>query len=92
MRARVTVNYTDEYDANPAAAIDQDKVDSFVVTNLYLGYDFDTGSEWTEGLSLRVNVDNLFDEDPPEYSRQQLLNYSGFTLGRIFKLGITKRF
>ncbi|MCB1689062.1 MAG: TonB-dependent receptor [Halioglobus sp.] len=92
MRARVTVNYTDEYDANPAAAIDQDKVDSFVVTNLYLGYDFDTGSEWTEGLSLRVNVDNLFDEDPPEYRRQQLLNYSGFTLGRIFKLGITKRF
>jgi iron complex outermembrane receptor protein len=92
MSARLTLNYTDEYDANPAAAIDQTKVDSFLVTNLFLGYSFDGGSKYTEGLSLRLNVDNLFDEDPPEYRRQQLLNYSGFTLGRVFKLGLTKRF
>ena len=92
MRARLTLNYTDEYDANPAAAVEQSKVDSFLVTDLYLGYDFEGHSKITEGLSLRLNVDNLFDEDPPEYRRQQLLNYSGFTLGRIFKLGITKRF
>lgn len=93
IRARLTLNYTDEYDAS-SAAINQTKVDSFLVTNLFLGYDFDSTSGITEGLSLRLNVDNLLDEDPPEYRRQQLLSYSpyGFTLGRVFKLGLTKRF
>lgn len=94
MSARLTVNYTDGYDANPAIAIEQSKVDKFVVTNVFLGYEFAGASGITEGLSLRLNVDNVFDEDPPEYRRQQLLNYSdyAFTLGRVFKLGLTKRF
>jgi len=37
-------------------------------------------------------VDNLLDEDPPEFKRQQNPNYSGFTLGRVFKFGLTKTF
>jgi iron complex outermembrane receptor protein len=94
VRARLTFNYTDEYDADPGLAINQDKVDSFFNTLLFVGYDFDSNSGITEGLSLRFNVDNVFDEDPPEYLRDRQLNYSatGFSLGRVFKLGLTKRF
>ncbi len=93
-RARVTVNYTDEYDADPSLAINQSKVDSFTNTLVFVGYDFDSSSGLTEGLSLRFNVDNVFDEDPPEYRRQRALNYSaeGFSIGRVFKMGLTKRF
>ncbi len=91
-RARLTLNYTDGSDADPAEAINQRSVDSFLVTNLFLGYDFDTASGIGKGLTLRLNVDNVFDEDPPEYRRQQNPSYRGFTLGRVFKLGLTKRF
>ncbi len=92
VRARLTLNYTAGSDADPAEAVNQRSIDSFLVTNLYVGYDFATASGITEGLSLRLVVDNLFDEDPPEYRRQQNPNYRGFTLGRVFKLGLTKRF
>lgn len=93
-RARVTVNYTDEYDADPLLAINQGKVDSFTNTLLFVGYDFDSSSGLTEGLSLRFNVDNVFDEDPPAYRRDQTINYSqqGYSIGRVFKMGLTKRF
>jgi iron complex outermembrane receptor protein len=93
-RARVTVNYTDEYNADPSTAINQDKIDSFTNTLLFVGYDFDSASGITEGLSLRLNVDNVFDEDPPWYRRDQQPNYSGsgFSVGRVFKMGLTKRF
>jgi iron complex outermembrane receptor protein len=94
LRARLTFNYTDEYDTDPGVAINQDKVDSFLNTLLFVGYDFDSSSRITEGLSLRFNVDNVFDETPPEYRRNQQLNYSatGFSVGRVFKIGLTKRF
>lgn len=91
--ARVALNfrYTDGYDADPGIAINQNKVDDFLTTNLFMGYEFgDSGM--TEGLSLRFNVDNLLDEDPPEYRSQQNLNYSSWTLGRIYKLGLTYAF
>jgi len=91
VRARLTVNYTDSFDANDASM--QSKVDDFIVTNLFVGYDFN-GSGFTEGLSLRFYVDNVFDEDPPEY-RYNSVNedkVNGFTIGRMYKVGISKKF
>ncbi len=92
-RARLTFRYTDGYDANPSQAVNQRKVDDFLTTNLLVGYDF-SGSGITEGLSLRFNVDNLFDEEPPELRTQQSINYSrtGYSLGRIYKFGLSKKF
>jgi iron complex outermembrane receptor protein len=90
-RAKLTFRYTDSYDADPGVAVNQTSVDDFLTTNLFLGYDF-AGTGMAEGLSLRFNVDNLFDEDPPEYRRQRNLNYSGWTLGRVYKLGLTYEF
>lgn len=92
-RARLNFRYTDSFDADPAVAVNQSSVDDFLTTNLFLGYDF-AGTGMAEGLSLRFNVDNLFDEEPPEYRRQQGINYptSGWTLGRVYKLGLTYQF
>jgi len=92
IRAKLTLNYTNGSDADPAEAVNQGSKDSFLVTNLFAGYDFADDSSITEGLSLRLIVDNVFDEDPPEYRRQQNPNYVGYTLGRVFKLGLTKTF
>jgi len=88
--ARVTVNHTNGFDTNIAVA--QTYVGGFTVADLALGYEFEEGAGAFGGLSLRVNVDNLFDTDPPVYRQQRNLNYSGFTLGRIFKFAISKKF
>lgn len=87
---RVTVKHTGGFDTNTAVA--QTKVGSFTVADLYLGYEFPEGSGIADGLALRVNVDNIFDTDPPVFRQQRNLNYSGFTLGRIFKLSLSKKF
>ena len=93
-RASLTFRYTSEFDADPSIAVNQDDVDDFLTTNLFLGYDFGGSSEMLEGLSLRFNVDNVLDEDPPEYRSQRGLNYpdSAWSLGRVYKLGLSYRF
>ena len=89
-RSRVTLNYVNGFDTN--IAVNQTEVDSFTLVDLFLGYEFPEGSRITEGLTIRLNIDSLFNTDPPVYRQQRNLNYSGFTLGRIVKLGVTKRF
>lgn len=92
VRARVTMNYTDSFKADNSS--NQRTVDSFLVTNLFVGYDFQGNNGFTEGLSLRFNIDNVFDEDPPEYRRYSVnqVKYSGFTVGRMYKVGLSKTF
>ena len=92
-RANLNFRYTDDYTANPGIAVNQDSVDEFLTTNLLIGYRF-AGTGMAEGLSLQLNVDNMFDEDPPVYRSQQGLNYSesSWTLGRVFKLALTYSF
>ncbi len=92
VRARLTLNYTDSYDADPTIAVNQRVVDSFLKTNLYVGYDFASDAGIANGLTLSFIVDNLFDEDPPEYRVQRNLNFSGYSLGQVFKLGMTYTF
>ena len=92
IRAKLTVKYSSDF-KTASAQLDQTKVKEFVVTDLFAAYDFEGGSAITEGLSLRFNVDNLFDEDPPVWRRNGFaLPYSGFTIGRVFKVGLTKTF
>lgn len=91
VRAKVTVKYTDSFKAD--AANMQSSVDSFMVTDLFVGYDFQGGNDITEGLTLRFNIDNVFDEDPPEYRRDYSnVAWNAFTFGRVFKVGVTKSF
>ncbi len=92
-QARVTFRYTGSSDADPAIAVNQDDVDSFLTTNLFIGYTFE-GEGFVDGLSVRFNLDNVFDEEPSEYRTQRNLSYSENTwsLGRMFKFGISKTF
>ncbi len=92
VRARLTVNYTDSFEADDANM--QSQVDEFIVTNLFVGYDFQGSGGFTDGLSLRFYVDNVFDEDPPEYRFNSVNEdkVSGFTLGRMYKVGLSYTF
>ena len=91
IRAKLTLKYTESFKAD--SANQQSTVDSFMVTDLFVGYDFQGGNGVTDGLSLRFNIDNLFDEDPPEYRLDySSLAYSAFTFGRVYKVGLTKSF
>jgi len=83
--SRVTVNHTNGFDTN--IAVNQTRVESFTVADLFLGYEFGDSLGVGKGLMLTLNVDNVFDTDPPVFRQQRNLNFSGFTLGRIFKLG-----
>lgn len=52
-------------------------------------------SRIAKDLTLSLNVDNLFDQDPPLF-RGQSSTFNGFTngftLGRLVRLGVSKRF
>ena len=90
LSARLTVNYTDAFKTNDGQNGDDD-VDSFTTANVFLGYDFSPDDD--TGTQLRFVVDNVFDEEPPLWRRNaQNQAYSGFTLGRVFKVGITQNF
>nr|WP_243760383.1 TonB-dependent receptor [Aestuariicella hydrocarbonica] len=96
-RAKMTFKYTPSYAVNDASSNPangeplQDHVDAFLVTDLYVGYDFQ-GTGLTQDLSLRFNAGNVFDEEPPLYRRNGQASYSGFTLGRVLSISATKRF
>lgn len=97
--SQVTWNYTEGFDLDPFAGVvapQQTEVDAFDVVNLYFRYDVD-GQRMLENLSVSLNVDNVFDEDPPEFrgvvSRASTSGFfNGNTLGRLFQLGIKKKF
>lgn len=93
--SRVTVNYTGSIDdAGPDFANNTVSVPSFVQTNLFFGYEFEEGRGALSGTSLRFIVDNVFEEEPTRVMRgnRNALSYVNWTLGRVFKFGIAKRF
>jgi len=95
MSARVTVNYSGKsHDIATNNLGISEIVDPFVVVNLNLGYDFKDSGGPLSGTSFRVMVDNLFDESPQTIKRTTTsnLSYNNWTLGRVIKLGISKKF
>jgi iron complex outermembrane recepter protein len=95
MSARLTINYTGRFNDGAVnnVGISED-VDPFVMTNLNLGYNFGDSGGPLAGTSFRVTVDNLFDVSPQTIRRGNTNNtsYNNFTLGRVIKLGISKKF
>lgn len=86
MRAKLTMRYSNGFDTSNAQ-LGQTSVDSFLVTDLSVRYDIN------ESTSIRLNIDNMLDEEPPIWRQNGfLLPYSGWTLGRTFKIGFTKSF
>lgn len=95
LSARATVNYTGKF---RDLAINNlgvsETVDPFIVTNINFGYDFGEAGGALDGTSLRLSVDNLFEEKPQTIKRPNGNNqpYNNWTLGRVIKFGISKKF
>lgn len=93
---QVTWNHNSGYTVDPAA-LTQTRVDAYDVFNLYFRYDV-KGEKLFKDLSFTLNVDNLFDKDPPVYLGDCTFTpgacgyINGATLGRLVQFGVSKRF
>lgn len=98
VRAEATLYHTQGYNLGaPIGVPPQDDVSSFDVVNLFFRYDLQ-GEGLLSDVELTLNVNNVFDEDPPEYRNTNTvsLNNNGYingtTIGRLFEFGFRKRF
>lgn len=73
----------------------QTEINAFNTFDLFFKYDV-KGSGLTEDLSFTLNVENVFDQDPPEYRGGGAGGTAGIllgrTLGRLFQIGVSKQF
>lgn len=96
LRAQVTWNHSQGYDVLPTVTnLQQSHVDSYNLFNLFFQYKVPGDSMIAKDLVFTVNVDNVFDTDPPVFrgTFNSLFGIAnGFTLGRLVRLGVTKRF
>jgi len=90
--AQATLNHTGSSDLVPVAAtLDQAKLKSFNVVNLFFQYEFQ-GEGMSKDLALTLGVNNLFDQDPPIWRTGDGYDATKFTLGRVVQLGVSKKF
>lgn len=89
-RSNLSLKYTAGYRVDDGL-LGQRSVNDFKTVDLFMGYDFE-GAGFLDDLSVRFNVSNLFDEKPPIYRLNNQPAYRGFTLGRMYGFGVTKRF
>lgn len=93
--AKATINFSGKWRDNGFNNLGlETEVSPFVITNLNLGYDFGDRGGALSGTSLRLIVNNLFDTEPTYVMRgnNNSPSYVNWTLGRVIKLGVTKRF
>jgi iron complex outermembrane receptor protein len=92
-RSRITWNYRDGYKQLPADNVYTDHVDAFDVIDLFLGYDMNGSSGWSENLSFTLNIQNVLDSSPPVSRVDNDDGYAnGFSIGRMFQFGLSKKF
>ncbi|WP_395395941.1 TonB-dependent receptor (plasmid) [Novosphingobium sp. BL-8A] len=92
-RAQATLNHSSGFKVIRSTNLPQDKVGDFNTVNLFFKYDVPADSVWLKDLSLTLNVNNVFDQDPPVYKNLGDNGYTNFfTLGRMVQLGISKKF
>lgn len=98
LRAQVTWFYRQGYDLKPVAPVTgQDHVGAYSLFNLFFKYDVPSDSGILKDLSFSLNIDNVFDNDPPlDTSTKGSVVQSGYgngqTLGRLFQFGVSKKF
>ena len=98
LRAQATMYYTQGYDlGGPVGVPPQDNVSSYSTTTLFFSYDVE-GEGLLSDLQLSLNINNVFDQDPPEYRDTNTVSLSnngyqnGRTLGRVLEFSFRKRF
>jgi iron complex outermembrane receptor protein len=86
LTGRATLNYRGGY---PILGIpSQSHVSSFKTVDLFFSYDL---GALLENSSLTLNVDNVFDQDPP-YLNSANGYTNGSTLGRVVSVGVRTKF
>ena len=79
------VNHSAGYDATSTT-----DVDGFTTVDLSARYTI-PGDGWRKDTVLTLNVDNLFDEDPPYFD--DIDGYAnGSTLGQVVYIGLRQKF
>lgn len=95
-RAQATWNYNGGYDIAPTNSVPvQDHVGSFSTVDLFFKYDVPSDSGVLQDLSFTLNVKNVLDTEPPVLRRSFTTDAgfaNGFTLGRMFIVGASKKF
>ena len=94
-RAQVTFNHSSGFKVIRSTTLPQDRVGDFNTFNLFLKYDVPGESLLLKDLSLTLNINNVFDADPPTYKLNGQNGYLptyAFTLGRLIQFGISKKF
>ncbi|GAW40958.1 Colicin I receptor precursor [Brevundimonas sp. SH203] len=84
----LTVNHSAS--ADMANGVGQTRIGSFTTVNLFAAYDLNLGGAFSD-TSVTLNVDNLFDEEPPFYNAAGG-TANGSTLGRLVSIGVRKAF
>ena len=96
LRAQLVWNFSQGYDITPTATnLQQSHVASFNVFNAFFQYKAPGDSALTKDLTLSLNIDNIFDKDPPLYRGSTATFFgfgNGFTLGRMVRVGVQKEF
>jgi outer membrane receptor for ferrienterochelin and colicin len=86
------VNYTDSYKGNAYAPMD---IDSFTTVDLNLSYDTGYAAGFLGGMQFSLNIQNLFDEDPPFKDGEGTgFNFdpnNASPLGRFVSLNVVKQ-
>jgi iron complex outermembrane receptor protein len=98
-RAQVTLNHNSGYAINPPVGVvtTQRTVAAFNTVDLFFKYDL-AGEGALKNTALTLNVNNVFDADPPLYLALNELTpavngfQNGGTIGRFIQFGINKRF
>lgn len=92
---RATLQHTSGYDIAPTVAnLQQNRIGGLTVVNLAFNYNFENEGI-LGGTSLSLNIDNVFDTDPPRFNgvvNTSTPGFAGFTLGRVFQVGVRKKF
>ncbi len=91
LRAQLIWNHSGGYNVQRTTQLPQDAVSDFNVVNAFFKYDM-KGNDWaTRDLSFTLNINNLFDKDPPIFKSSGGNGYTnGFTFGRMFIIGVQK--
>ena len=91
--AAVFVNYRDGIRNNftTPTGVSAYEADAYVTVDLRVGWTLPAGG-WTDGTVLTLQVDNVFDEDPPFFPATDGIGGSYNPVGRYVALNLRKRF
>ncbi|MFD1611479.1 TonB-dependent receptor plug domain-containing protein [Sphingomonas tabacisoli] len=96
--AQASWNFSQGYDLDPPVGfVPQAHVKSYNTFDLFFKIDVPGDSVIARDLSFTLNVNNIFDQDPPVYRGGSAVGGSngyqnGATLGRFVKFGVSKKF